>query len=210
MKTSVGKAASTVGMTRERGRCGRPGERTEEEDGHDGEGARDGQLRARTVAEVAAVEDDGGRDGGRPGQDGDERGGQNATEEVAPPWQRGSPPALESTFLPGGDRAHAVGAPGGDGESEYGVASDVGRGVLAFGAASKMTGRPTPTAITKWNPQPLGLRWPVERTNAWLSTYGQLRRNTDRFIAHRLSQIALAVVFTLTIKLFAYAERWNH
>ena len=26
---------------------------------------------------------------------------------------------------------------------------------------------------------PLGLRWPVERTNSWLSNYGQLRRNTD-------------------------------
>ena len=27
---------------------------------------------------------------------------------------------------------------------------------------------------------PLGRRWPVERTNSWLSNYGQLRRNTDR------------------------------
>jgi hypothetical protein len=25
---------------------------------------------------------------------------------------------------------------------------------------------------------PLGLRWPVERTNSWLSNYGQMRRNT--------------------------------
>ena len=29
--------------------------------------------------------------------------------------------------------------------------------------------------------QPMGLRWPVERTNSWLSNFGQLRRNTDRF-----------------------------
>ena len=29
---------------------------------------------------------------------------------------------------------------------------------------------------------PLGMRWPVERTNSWLSNFGQLRRNTDRFI----------------------------
>jgi transposase len=27
---------------------------------------------------------------------------------------------------------------------------------------------------------PMGLRWPVERTNSWLSNYGQMRRNTDR------------------------------
>jgi hypothetical protein len=27
---------------------------------------------------------------------------------------------------------------------------------------------------------PLGLRWPIERTNSWLSNFGQLRRNTDR------------------------------
>ncbi len=30
------------------------------------------------------------------------------------------------------------------------------------------------------DPKPMGLRWPVERTNSWLSNYGQLRRNTDR------------------------------
>ena len=35
--------------------------------------------------------------------------------------------------------------------------------------------------------QPMGLRWPVERTNSWLSNFGQLRRNTDRFNAHRLA-----------------------
>lgn len=28
--------------------------------------------------------------------------------------------------------------------------------------------------------QPMGLRWPVERTDSWLSNFGQLRRNTDR------------------------------
>lgn len=30
-------------------------------------------------------------------------------------------------------------------------------------------------------PTPLGMRWTVERTNSWLSNYGQLRRNTDRY-----------------------------
>ncbi len=42
-------------------------------------------------------------------------------------------------------------------------------------------------------PAPLGLRWRVERTNSWLSNYGQLRRNTDRKPEHRLAQLALAV-----------------
>ena len=57
----------------------------------------------------------------------------------------------------------------------------------------------------------LGLRWPpVERTNSWFSNYGQLRRNIDRFIAQRLMEIALAVTFILTIKLFAWANRWDH
>lgn len=55
----------------------------------------------------------------------------------------------------------------------------------------------------------LGLRWPVERTNSWLSNYGQMRRNTDRFILQRLAQIALAVALILTIKLVKWANRWN-
>ena len=42
-----------------------------------------------------------------------------------------------------------------------------------------------------------------------MRNYGQLRRNTDRRIAHRLAQVALAVVFILTIKLIAWADRWN-
>ena len=47
--------------------------------------------------------------------------------------------------------------------------------------------------------QPMGLRWPVERTNSWLSNYGQLRRNTDRFKAdHRFAQFVLAVAPTIT------------
>ena len=56
--------------------------------------------------------------------------------------------------------------------------------------------------------QPMGLRWPVERTNSWLSNFGQLRRNTDRKTAHRLAQFALAVVFLLTAKLIDYRNRW--
>lgn len=55
---------------------------------------------------------------------------------------------------------------------------------------------------------PLGLRWPVERTNSWLSNFGQLRRNTDRSTAHRLAQLSLAVALLLTAKLIDWRDRW--
>jgi transposase len=55
----------------------------------------------------------------------------------------------------------------------------------------------------------LGLRWAVERTNSWFSNFGQLRRNTDRRVIHRLAQIALAVALILTVKLVKWADRWN-
>jgi transposase len=57
--------------------------------------------------------------------------------------------------------------------------------------------------------QPMGLRWPVERTNSWLSNFGQLRRNTDRKTTHRLAQLALAVAFLLTAKLIDWRNRWS-
>jgi transposase len=56
---------------------------------------------------------------------------------------------------------------------------------------------------------PMGLRWPVERTNSWLSNFGQLRRNTDRKTIHRLAQFALAVTFLLTAKLIDWRNRWS-
>lgn len=56
---------------------------------------------------------------------------------------------------------------------------------------------------------PLGMRWPVERTNSWLSNFGQLRRNTDRHLHHRLAQFALAVVLIITVKLVKWADRWS-
>ena len=55
----------------------------------------------------------------------------------------------------------------------------------------------------------LGMRWPVERTNSWLSNFGQLRRNTDRFIHHRLDSIALAISLVVTIKLIKWADRFK-
>jgi transposase len=56
---------------------------------------------------------------------------------------------------------------------------------------------------------PLGLRWPVERTNSWLSNFGQLRRNTDRFVPQRLGQFALAVALIIAVKLVKWADRWS-
>jgi len=56
---------------------------------------------------------------------------------------------------------------------------------------------------------PLGLRWPVERTNSWFSNYGQLRRNTDRKVTHRLAQLAMAIAFLLTAKLIDWRNRWS-
>jgi hypothetical protein len=56
---------------------------------------------------------------------------------------------------------------------------------------------------------PLGLRWPIERTNSWFTNYGQLRRNTDRKHHHRLAQIALAVTILITGKLIDWRNRWN-
>jgi len=50
-------------------------------------------------------------------------------------------------------------------------------------------------------PVPLGRRWVVERTNSWLSNYGQLRRNTDRKILHRMAQLAFAIAILLIAKL---------
>jgi len=64
------------------------------------------------------------------------------------------------------------------------------------------------TARTKKR-ESLGERWPVERTNSWLSNFGQLRRNTDRFERQRLGEMALAVSMILVVKLIKWAKRWN-
>jgi transposase len=58
-------------------------------------------------------------------------------------------------------------------------------------------------------PLGMGLRWPVERTNSWLSNFGQLRRNTDRRNVHRLTQFSLAIVCLLTAKLIDWRNRWS-
>jgi transposase len=56
---------------------------------------------------------------------------------------------------------------------------------------------------------PLGQRWTIERTNAWLADYGQLYRNTDRRPSHRLAQLALAVTVLLTARLVDRRNRWT-
>jgi transposase len=58
-------------------------------------------------------------------------------------------------------------------------------------------------------PVPMGMRWPVERTNSWMSNFGQLRRNTDRFIHHRIDQLNLAIAAVITIKLIKWSDRWS-
>ncbi|WP_420625617.1 hypothetical protein [Candidatus Poriferisodalis sp.] len=68
--------------------------------------------------------------------------------------------------------------------------------------------RPPTRPALRWD-GPLGLRWIVERTNSWLSNYGQLRRNTDRWPEHRLAQLALAVTLIITIKLIDHRNRWQ-
>ena len=68
--------------------------------------------------------------------------------------------------------------------------------------------RPAGTAIRPIR-LPLGMRWPVELANSWLSNFGQLRRNTDRRIDQRLGQFALAVALIIAVKLVKWAARWN-
>lgn len=72
------------------------------------------------------------------------------------------------------------------------------------GARKRRRGEPAPAKKLT-----LGMRWPVERTNSWLANFGQLRRNTDRRIAHRLAQLSLAVVFLITAKLIDWRDRWS-
>jgi transposase len=52
-------------------------------------------------------------------------------------------------------------------------------------------------------------RWPIERTNSWLTNFGQLRRNTDRHSTHREAQLALAVTLIITAKLIDWRNRWS-
>jgi transposase len=59
------------------------------------------------------------------------------------------------------------------------------------------------------NPIPLGRRWRIERANSWLSSLGQLRRNSDRKVIHREAALDLAVAFVLTVKLVKWTQRYG-
>lgn len=55
----------------------------------------------------------------------------------------------------------------------------------------------------------LGVRWVVERTNSWLSNFGQLRRNNDRRSRHRRAHLGFALVFLITAKLIDWRNRYQ-
>jgi len=110
-----------------------------------------------------------------------------------------------------------------DAASERGLLDDVetlwlDRGYDSAATRARLAGRGIDDAViakkrtrgkaTTMSKAPMGLRWPVERTNSWLSNYGQLRRNTDRKAAHRLAQFALAVTLLLVAKLIDWRNRW--
>jgi transposase len=63
-----------------------------------------------------------------------------------------------------------------------------------------------PSTEKKTNVLSLGLRWPVERTNSWLSNYGQMRRNTDRRTEHRRAQLTFVIAILLITKLLDQRE----
>lgn len=70
--------------------------------------------------------------------------------------------------------------------------------------------RKKPRGAVDWvppKPKFKGKRWPVERTNSWISNYGQMRRNTDRTIEHREAQLAFAISLVIMIKLIDHAKR---
>ncbi len=54
----------------------------------------------------------------------------------------------------------------------------------------------------------LGRRWVVERTNSWLSNFGQLRRNNDRGSTHRRAHVGLALVL-ITAELIDWRDRYG-
>jgi len=82
--------------------------------------------------------------------------------------------------------------------------------VAAAGIEDLVCNRRRPARPTRQRPQrePLGLRWAIERTNSWLSNFGQMRRNTDRRPVHRRAQIALVIALLLTAKLIDWRDRW--
>ena len=84
-------------------------------------------------------------------------------------------------------------------------------GLAALGIKDAVIGKKRKAKTAGSTPaprQPMGLRWPVERTNSWLSNFGALRRNNSRKTAHRLAELSLAVALLITAKLIDWRKRW--
>jgi hypothetical protein len=65
-----------------------------------------------------------------------------------------------------------------------------------------------------WPPRPLtplrpAVCWSIERTNSWLTNFGQFRRNADRTTRHRHAQLAFAITLLLVAKLIDWRSRWS-
>jgi transposase len=73
-------------------------------------------------------------------------------------------------------------------------------------AKKRKTRSKRPRKAVRQHPGP---RWVVERTNSWLTNYGQMRRNTDRSSVHRLAQLHLVCVLLIVIKLIDWRNRWS-
>jgi transposase len=126
--------------------------------------------------------------------------------------RRGQPPRhdLVRTHPRPGGPARAARGPetlhldrGYDSASVRQLCSDIGIDDLV-GARKRKRGEPAPPKKLT-----LGMRWPVERTNSWLSNFRQLRHNTDRRTVHRLAKLALAVALLITAKLIDGRNRWS-
>jgi len=76
------------------------------------------------------------------------------------------------------------------------------RGLDPVIARCRPTGQGRPERLA-----PLGLRWPVERPNSWLTNFGRFRRNTDRHPPQRRAALELAITLIITIKLIKWANR---
>ena len=50
-------------------------------------------------------------------------------------------------------------------------------------------------------------RWVIERSHSWLTNYGQLRRNTDRYPHHRHAALCLATTILITHRLIDFRDQ---
>ena len=86
------------------------------------------------------------------------------------------------------------------------VRRELGERGLSDECIARKRPRGNPDAVLP-APKFKGKRWVVERTNSWLSNYGQMRRNTDRSTEHRNAQLALASSILIIAKLIDHQRR---